>query len=342
MRLVHLAACALALLLGAAAKADETVPGVSAPSSSVPVRRSTVDRIKRQGFVRCGGVLRPGLAMTDGKGEWSGLEIEVCRAVATAVLGQSARYTFHDYGSDKAFDAVRSGEDDIAFLTFAEMADQKLVDTVLPGPPVFIESLDMLVAQASTAKNFGDMAGKGICFMIGTSAENELEAWFHDRKLEFVPFAFQEEGEKFDTYVVQKCPAVVDETTALASARRDRGVNNLSSRFVAGHLMSYPVLATTPLSDDSQWAAIVAWTISTLVNADARETDYHAGGLRAMAVPGAGLGLPAEWQKAVVARVGSYSDVFARTLGSRSPLKLDQDLNRRVADGGVLDAPFRD
>ena len=307
-----------------------------------PAHRSTLDKVKEQGFVRCGSVLRPGLAMTDGKGQWSGLEVEICRAVATAVFGDAARYAYHDYGSDRAFDAVRSGEDELSFLTFAEMADRKVTDKVLPGPPVFVESLDMLVAEASSAKTFGDLAGKGICFIIGTSAENELEAWFHDHQLDFIPYAFQEDGEEYDAFNVQKCQGIVAESTTLGNVRLDRGINHLRSRFLTDHFLSFPVLATTPVREDAQWAAIVAWTISTLINADAHPSDYHASGLRAMAVGNAGLGLPAGWQKAVVDRVGSYTDIFRRSLGAGSPLKLDQGLNRRVIDGGVLVAPFRD
>lgn len=319
-------------------------PATAEPAAlpSAQSGRSILDKIKQQGFVRCGSTLRPGLAMTDGRGHWSGLEVEMCRAVATAVLGDAARFTYRAYGSSRDFDAVRSGEDQLSFLTFAEMSDQRLTDKALPGPPVFIESLDMLVAEASPAKQFGDMAGKGICFMIGTSAENELEAWFHDHKLEFIPFAFQEDGEEFDTFNVQKCQGVVAESTTLGNVRLDRGINDLHSRFIADHFLSFPVLATTPLVGDAQWAAVVAWTVSTLVNADAGESDYHASGLRAMSVANAGLGLPAGWQKTVVERVGSYSDIFRRTLGAGSPLKLDQGLNRRVSDGGVLVAPFRD
>ena len=301
-----------------------------------------LEKVRKQGFLACGSPLRPGLAMTNGKGDWSGLEVEICRAVAIAVLGDGGRYAYHAYDSERSYEPVRAGEDQLSFLTFAEMNDHKVVDKVLPGPPVFVESLDMLVAEASPAKQFGDLTAKGICFMIGTSAENELEAWYHDHKLEFVPYPFQEDGEEIDTFNVQKCHGIVGESTYLGDARRDQGVNRLKSRFLPEHFASYPVLATTPLPGDAQWAAIVSWTIDTLLNADARETDYHASGLRAMAVPGPGLGLREGWQKAVVDRVGSYSAIFRRTLGAGSPLKLDPGLNRRVADGGVLVAPFRD
>lgn len=312
------------------------------PAAAPTPRGSTVEKVRQQGFLRCGGVLRPGLAMTDGSGRWSGLEVEICRAVAIAVFGAAARYTFHDYGSALAYEAVRTGEDQLSFLTFAEIADERLTGSVLPGPTVFVESLDMLVAETSPARHFADLAGKGICFLIGTSAENELEAWFHDHELRYVPYAFQEEGEEYDTFNVQKCQGLVAEATTLGQVRLDRGVNNLSSRFIADHFVSFPVLATTPLREDASWAAVVAWTIATLVNADTRETDFHAGGLRAMAIGGAGLGLATGWQKAVVDQVGRYSDVFRRNLGAGSPLKLDQGANRSLSDGGVLVAPFRD
>lgn len=329
------ACAALMIVQTAGARCAET------RANAAPARSSTLEAVKAQGFVRCGSVPRPGLATTDGRGRWSGLEVEICRAVALAVFGDEARFAYHAYGSDKDFDAVRTGADQVAFLTFAEMAERKVVDTVLPGPPVFIESLDMIVAASSPAKGFAELAGKGICFIVGTAAETALEAWFHDRKLEFVPYPFQEDGEEIDTFNVQTCPAMVGEATELGGARQDRGVNNLGSRYVGGHLLSFPVLATTPLAADARWAAIVAWTIDTLINADAHETDYHASGLRAMAVPGAGLGLAADWQKTVVDKVGSYSDIFRRSLGAGSPLQLEQGLNRRVADGGVLLAPFR-
>ena len=177
--------------------------------------------------------------------------------------------------------------------------------------------------------------------MIATIGEIGLEAWYHDHKLEFVPNAYQEDGELLDTYNVQRCKAISAESTYLASARRDGGVNRLKSRFIPDHIESFPVLAATPLSADPQWAAIVAWTIYTLVNADAVRSDYHAGGPEAMAIEEVGLGLPKGWQANVVETVGSYSKVFRRTLGMDSPLKLEQGLNRRLADGGVLVTPAR-
>lgn len=103
-------------------------------SISRAVAGPVTDRVKARGVVWCGGVERPGLAVTDGHGHWKGLEVDVCRAVADAVLGSPDRIEFHAYETGKDFDVVHSQKDDIFFLTGSEIVRQKLAGKVLPGP----------------------------------------------------------------------------------------------------------------------------------------------------------------------------------------------------------------
>lgn len=304
--------------------------------------QTTLEKVRAQGYVQCGSVARPGLAKDDDKGRWSGLELEICRAVAVAVFGPGGKYGFHEYDSDKAFDSVRQGADQLSFLTFTEMAAQNLTDKVLPGPTVFIESHDLMVEANSPVLTPADLAGKGICFMNGSPANESVDAFFEDRHIPIVRHGYQEDGEMYDGYAVQNCPAVAGESTTLADAGLDGGINNLKSRLLREHLATFPIVAATSLKDDAQWAAIVAWTIDTLKNADARESRYHADGLRAMPVDGAGLGLAPNWQAEVVSTVGSYAAIFRRTLGEGSPLKLQAGLNAAPADGGALYVAHRE
>ena len=303
--------------------------------------RSTVDRIRSAGNLTCGGVPRPGLDTLDGGGRWSGLEIEICRAVAIAVFGPDARISWHSYESDIDFERVRAGADRLSFLTFAEMAQHNLTAVMLPGPTVFAETYDLLVTETSPAKQPADLAGQGICFITGTAAENSLESWFRDHKLEFGPRAFQEDDEMHDAFAVRRCTAMAGESTTLAAFRRMPGTNGLACRLLPDHLGAFPVMAATLLQDDAQWTAIVVWTLDTLVNADMRQTPDQPSGLRAMAVGGEGLGLAPDWQTTVVEAVGSYSAVFRRTLGEGSPLRLPQGLNRTWIDGGAFLPPQR-
>ena len=117
---------------------------------------SVVERVKARGFVRCGSVERPGLAGPDGHGGWTGLEVDVCRAVAAAVLGSPERIEYHAYEAPKDFDAVRNQQDDIYFLTGSEIAKQKLAGKVLPGPTVFVESQAVMVPVNSAEQHLDE------------------------------------------------------------------------------------------------------------------------------------------------------------------------------------------
>jgi general L-amino acid transport system substrate-binding protein len=300
---------------------------------------SVVARVKASGLVRCGSVVRPGLANADGHGGWSGLEVDVCRAVATAVVGSPERIEYHAYDTAKDFDAVRKQEDDIYFLTGSEIADKKLAGKVLPGPTIFVESHGVIVPANSAAHHIGDLAGDSICFMIGSAVERSLEAYFDAIHHSWFRRAFSEDGEMVDTYVAQNCHAIAGEITTLAATRLGPGVTRRSSRILPETLADFPVMAATG-TDDAQWASIVAWTVHTLVSAERPETQWHAGGAGAMPITAPELGLDKEWQRRVLTAIGNYGDIFERNLGKGSALKIDRGLNGNHIGGGLLLSPF--
>lgn len=314
----------------------------SSPEKATPAARTTLEKVKAQGYVQCGSAGRPGLAMTDGKGEWHGLEVEICRAIAVAVFGPSAHYAYHRYEADKDYDFVRDGRDHVSFLSLSEMVDHKVADKLSPGPTVFVETHDILVGVDSSARKAADLRMSTICFIATSAPNSSLDAWYEERKIPLIRFAFREDGEMYDAYEVQRCKAVVGEATELARERLHGGVNHLKSRFLPDHLAAFPIVAATPLKDDGQWAAIVGWTVHTLMAAEAKETYLRGGGLRIIPVDGEGLGLAKDWQKTVVDAVGTYDAIFRRTLGADSPLKLERGLNAPLAGAGILLPPFEE
>jgi general L-amino acid transport system substrate-binding protein len=255
------------------------------------------------------------------------------------VLGSAGRIEYHGYGTPKEFDAVRNGRDDICFLTGSEINEQKLAGSVVPGPAVFVEANAVMAPTSSNARRIGDLAGDGICFMIGSPAERGLEAHFEKLHKEWFHRAFSEYGEMNDAYNAQSCRAIAGELTTLASLRLDPGVNRLSSLILPEPLAVFPVIAATG-TGDAQWSAVVAWTIHTLVSAERHETRWYAGGAGAMPVAAQELGLDKEWQRRVLETVGNYGDIFERNLGKGSPLKLDRGLNANQSLGGALLSPF--
>lgn len=298
--------------------------------------KTTLEKIRAKGFVQCGTALRPGLAMADSQGHWSGLNFEICRAVAVAVFGPSAHFAIHDYVAPKDYDPLRAGEDDVAFLSFGEIEGEKLTGTVFPGLPVFIETHDILVAGNSPAHRLDDLTGMLVCVDNTSPVEASLEAWAAETKVKISTGPFSEFGEMYDSYDAQKCKAVAGESTALAAHAIGRSAAGLKSRLLPGHLATVPIVIATPLKADSQWAAIVSWTLRTLMVADAKETTYRPDGVRALDIDGPALGLAKDWQKQVIAVTGSYAAIFDRVLGKNSPLKLDPGLNAPALDGQIL------
>ena len=234
---------------------------------------------------------------------------------------------------------MRNQQDDVYFLTGSEIDQQKLAGKLVPGPTVFVESHAVMVASTSAAHHVSDLAKDTICFMIGSSVDRSLEAYFGALHRDWFRRAFSEDGEMIDTYNVQNCHAIAGEITTLATIRLDPGVNRLSSRVLPEQLITFPVMAATG-TDDAQWSAIVTWTVDTLISAERPSTRWYAGDAGAMPIAAPDLGFDKEWQRRVLGAVGNYGDIFERNLGKGSPLRLDRGINANQFRGGLLLSPF--
>ena len=302
------------LLAGALAVA---APGIPAWAGSV------LDRVRAEGVVRCGAGERPGFAWAGADGRINGLAVDLCRAVAIAVLGPESRVGLRLYGSSRDYDSVRSGADDLFFLSGTEIAEETLAPSVLLGPTVFIEALSLMVPEASSANRLADLAGVPVCFVAGSGAQRALEAAAGRQHVSFARLGFQESDEMLDAYDVQRCRAVAGEATQLARMRLDGGVNHLASRILPQPLALYPVVAATG-TNDAQWSALVAWVVDALVLADAPQSAWYADPLP---LPAAALGLHEHWREGIAAALGTYATILRRNLGEDSVLKLSPGPN---------------
>jgi general L-amino acid transport system substrate-binding protein len=308
--------------------------------TTLPAQAGTVlDRVRAQKTLRCGAEARPGLISVDAEGHARGLLLDLCRAVAVAVLPPDGRLEFNLYDSSKDFDAVRNATDDLFFLTASEMLEEKLTDKVVPGPTVFNMSTNVMVPTTSSVRSLGDLADKSICLSQGTNAHRHAEAWFAQHKLGFQRMGYQEDVELFDAYRAQACLGLASEVTTLADIRRDRGVRNIDSVILPEPLAVFPLMAATS-TQDGLWSSLVAWTMHTVIRADVPAAAWRAGGVDALSVSGASFGLQADWQKRVLDTVGTYGDMFDRNLGNGSPYKLPRGVNAQLIDGGLMLAPY--
>jgi len=299
---------------------------------------SVLDRIKSENALHCGGAPRPGLLDVEPEGKTVGMFRDLCKAIAAAVLGSGGRVVLREYESETSYDGVRNGEDEIYFLSGSEILSQGLSSRILPGPPIFYETIAIMVPEASSVRHVADLAGQLICFPQGSGTHRALEAWFEAAHLPFQRMGYQEDVEMLDAYHAGACRALAGETTSLARARLEGGAD-ASSRIIYEPLAAFPILAGTP-THDAQWSAIVAWTIFTLMRAETPTLNWAAGGIASIPLDGQALGLASDWQKRVVDTAGSYGDIYRRNLGSGSPYDLQRGLNAPWQAGGAMLAPY--
>ena len=285
-----------------------------------------LDRVKASNSVACGAEQRAGVAEKNEDGTIGGLAVDLCRAVAVAVLGPKGRIVFTLIDSERDFDAVRNGHQDLLFFSSGTIAGQHLTDRLLLGPTAYIEPVALMVPQGSTVRALRDLAGQKICFMIGTGAERAMEAALERESLEVMRLGFQEDVEMRDAYNVGRCQAIAAEATFLAEVRQDGGVHGLKSHILDEPLALDPIYLATGL-DDARWSAIATWTLESLMIAAVPPSGWSGDGAKSLSKAVTPLGTRDGWSDDVTKAVGTYADIWRRNLGNDSPLKLQPGLN---------------
>ncbi len=294
-----------------------------------PAAAATVDQVRAAGVLHCGGAPRFGLAGPAAAGGMAGLEVDLCKAIAAAVLGDGARSEFHPYALAQDFERLRRGDDAVAFVTGSELLANSLLDAVVPGPAVFHQANGVMVAADHPAQHLSDLAGTMVCAEPGTGPERTLLSYFRSRGIAISYSGWQEEEEMLDAFEVGRCPAVALEMTALAAQRADGLPGGRTIRILPEPLSATPILAVTGI-DDARWAAIVAWSVQAVMQQGA--------GAEPLPMPGQSLGLTPGWQ-ARAAAGGAYDALLARNLGAGSPLRLPAALDASWRDGGLTCPP---
>ncbi|MDE2147149.1 MAG: hypothetical protein KGJ24_10730 [Burkholderiales bacterium] len=282
---------------------------------------------------------RPGLAQAQGEGRWGGLLVEVCRAIAAAA-GRPGPVDFRAVTTPAEARGWFQQPGEVAFLSGRDIAVAGLAGRIVPGPTVFVVQDLAMVPAASPAQHLADLAGAGVCFMAGSTAEQGLEAAFERLGQPWLRHPFSERGEMEDAYAAGHCQAVAAEASELARIRLQPGQAALHSRLLPEPLTTFPLLAATAVADGARWAASVAWAVYTLAAASQPGNRWFAGGADAMPVAAPELGLGTGWQARMLKATGSLQSIFERNLGRGSRYGLPAGPNRPVDQGGLWLAPY--
>jgi general L-amino acid transport system substrate-binding protein len=310
---------------------------------------TTLDRIKAVGSLTCGiNTEEPEYSTQDAHGNHGAFDLDICKAVAVATLGTNAKFTVKPYRDEQnALKALKSGE--IALLA---TGSPNYINTANAGfgfsRPIFYDYQGFLVNKTMGIRSPRDLAGKKVCFLGGTEIEMQIQGYMKREKIDWLPFSFQEEGEMEAAFITHNCAAITADVSQLAYER-------IAFKGMAKDFEILPdVVAKDPLApayrlDDPQWAAIVNWTVESLIQAE--ESGVTQANLAAMKKSddpviqrllgvqrgyGQYLSLDDTWAAQVIEAVGNYGEIFERDLGATSAMKLSRGPNNLWTQGGLM------
>jgi len=326
--------------------------GASLASAQQLAPSPTLDAVKARGHVECGVHLGlPGFSFADDKGEWTGLDVDYCKALAAAVLGDAKKVKFTPTSVQQRWPILQSGQVDLlsrnSTITFSRNATLGLNFQGIN----FYEGQTFIVRKSTNAKTAADLDGASVCVAAGSTEEKNASDWFLERNLKVTITNFQKNDDAIAAYDAGRCDAYTAGVGALAGQRAKLKVPG-------DH-----IILTQPISNDPQgpvtrwgderWQLIVRWVLNgqiaaemlgvTSANVDQMKASSKNSEVRRLLGAegnfGAMMGLSNDWMYNVVKQVGNYGESFERTVGMNSPLKLERGQNQLWTKGGLLFTP---
>ena len=312
----------------------------------------TLDAIKQRGALVCGvNTGLAGFSAADSQGNWTGLDVDVCKAIAAAVLSDPGKVKWVPLTAQARFTALQSGEVDILSrnTTWTLTRDASLgLDfigvTYYDGQGFMVPSK----LKVTSAKN---LKGADVCVQSGTTTEKNLNDYNRSNNLNMKPVVFEGLEASVKAFFSGRCQAYTTDASGLASIR-NKEASNPNDYVILPELISKEPLGPAVRRGDDEWFAIAKWVIFALIEAEELGiTQASVDKMKASTDPavqrilGTGedmgklLGLDKEWAYRAIKAVGNYGEIFERNVGPGSALKLPRGLNNLCNKGGILYAP---
>lgn len=329
--------------------------GVLAAAALGTAHADTLETVRARGELHCGVTTGfAGFSAPDSQGKWQGLDVDVCRAVAAAVLGDASKFKAVPLNSQQRFTALQSGEIDLLArnTTVTHSRDTSL--GVIHAGINFYDGQGFLVPKSLGVKSAKELSDASVCMQQGTTNENTMADWARANNITYKPVVFDQFNEVVSAFASGRCDVFTTDASGLASIRISR-LENPDDYVVLPEIISKEPLGPFVRQGDDAWLNIVKWSLHAMVaaeelgvtssNVDQMRESNSPDVRRLLGVaPGAGanIGLDEAWAYNIVKQVGNYGESFERNVGQGSPLKIQRGLNALWTEGGLMYAlPIR-
>jgi general L-amino acid transport system substrate-binding protein len=316
----------------------------------------TVKKIQERGKLLCsapaGGY--QGFYEVDDKGQWKGLEADLCRALAVSILGSAEKASPVPLSFAQRFPALQSGDIDVVLMVTTWTFQRNTALGFQFSIPYFFGGAQFMVKKSLGITSATQLNNATVCVISGTTTERLLADFMNRNKLSYKVVAAEKTEEARDAYLADRCDALIGWGPGLATFRVGKAKNPDEHIILPEILTNEPQSAVVRQNDDA-FLNIVNWTFAAMIEAEdlgvtSKNVDEMKGSdniriKRLLGVtPGIGkpMGLPEDWAYNVIKTIGNFGEVYERTMGTNSPYKLPRGLNRLWNQGGLLFTPVFD
>lgn len=315
----------------------------------------TLDTVRQRGVLHCGVTTGfAGFSAPDSQGNWKGLDVDMCRAVAAAVFGDASKFKAVPLNSQQRFTALQSGEIDLLARNTTVTQQRDTALGVIHAGINFYDGQGFLVPKALGVKSAKELNDASVCMQQGTTNENTMADWARANGVTYKPVVFDQFNEVVGAFASGRCDVFTTDASGLASIRISR-LPNPDDYVVLPEIISKEPLGPFVRQGDDAWLNVVKWSLHAMIaaeelgvtsdNVDQMLESPNPDVRRLLGVTeGAGknLGLDERWAYNIVKQVGNYGESFERNVGQQSPLKIQRGLNAQWKDGGLMYAlPIR-
>lgn len=311
----------------------------------------TREEVVKRGHLRCGvSTGTPGFSSVNDQGQWAGLDVDLCRGVAAAVLGNANLVEFLPLAENEAFSALLTGEVDLLSRHLSWNFTEDTVLAVEFAGILYYDGQGFLAARKHGARSARELKKVKVCNPVGMASRENLLDFLQRHKIEYklIPFANVDQAVRgFDT---DKCDLISLPRSQLYGLKM--GLTHPENGDILTEVISKEPLGPVVRQGDDIWADIVQWTLFAMINGEELGiTSQNVDDMRIsneLAVRrffgfekngATAIGLNTDWAARIVAQVGNYGEMYSRNLGLRSELKVERGLNRLWTEGGLHYAP---
>lgn len=312
---------------------------------------STLESVQKRDWVRCGvntGLI--GFSEANEKGEWQGFDVDFCRAVAAATLGDAKKVKYIPLTAKERFSALSSGEIDL-LVRNTTWTIQRDTGLGLEFAGVnYYDGQGFMVSKKLNVSHARELKNVTVCVQAGTTTEINLAEFFYAKKIQYKTAVFDTSDQTAHAFDTGRCNVFTADHSQLYALRLK--LKNATDAMILPDVISKEPLGPVVRDDDHQWSDIVRWTHNLMINAEEYGvTSENAEAMLKSDRPnvlrmlgkranyGVHMGLKPDWGYQIIKQVGNYGEVFERNLGQKSILKISRGLNALWNEGGLQYAP---